>query len=110
MSGRKAASKLLDLRQNSDSVADDAVDFRTFASKSAWNLEYLFNYFLHRLSEEVKDELAARELPVDLNSLIALTIKIDGRLRECKSERRSGLGHTRAPDMMRSSPMESGSF
>jgi hypothetical protein len=74
-----------------------------FAAESAWNPESLFDSFLHGLSEEVKDELAVRELPVDLESLIALTIKI-GRLRERKSERRPGLGHTRSPDM------ESGSF
>lgn len=29
---------------------------------------------LNSVSEEVKDELAARELPTDLDSLIALTI------------------------------------
>lgn len=43
--------------------------------------------FLHGLSEEVKDELAAQELPTDLDSLIALTIRIDGRLRERRKER-----------------------
>ena len=53
VSGRKVASKLLDLRQNSGSVVDYAVDFRTLAAESAWNL------FLHRLSEEEKDELSA---------------------------------------------------
>lgn len=75
-------------------MADYAVDFRTFAAESAWNPKTLFHTFLHLLSEEVKDELVARELLVDLNSLIALTIKIDGRLRERKSKRRSGLVHS----------------
>ena len=42
-----------------------------------------------------------------LDSLIAKTIKTDG-LRECKSERRSGLGHTRAAAKARSPPRESG--
>ncbi|XP_045080421.1 uncharacterized protein LOC123492194 [Coregonus clupeaformis] len=74
LSGREAARKLL--------VADYAVDFRTFAAESAWNPESLFDTFLHGLSEVVKDELAARELPMDLDSLIALTIRIDRRLRE----------------------------
>ena len=66
--------------------------------------ESLFDTFLHGLSEVIKDELAARELPVDLNSLIALTIRIDGRLRESRSEKRSGLGHTCPSAMARSSP------
>ena len=109
VSGRKAASKLLDLCQNSHSVADYADDFCMLAAESALNPESLFDTFLHRLSEEVKDELADRELPVDLDSLIALTIKINGSLRECRSER-SRLGHTRTPAMARSSSRESGSF
>lgn len=57
----------------------------------------------------IKDELAARELPVDLDCLIALTIRIDGRLRERRSERRSGLGHNRSSAVARSSSKESGS-
>ena len=85
-------------------MADYETDFLTLAAKSAWNTESLFDSFLHGLSE---DELAARELLVDLDTLIALTIKIDGRLRERKSERRSGLGHTCAPDMAHSPPMYS---
>ena len=59
-------------------MEDYAVDFRTLAAESAWNPEALFDIFLHGISEEVKDELAARELPTDLDSLIALTIRIDG--------------------------------
>jgi hypothetical protein len=76
VSGREAASKLLDLCQNSRSAADYAVNFCTLATESAWNLESLFNTFLHGLSEVVKDELAARELPVDLDSLITLPLKL----------------------------------
>ena len=34
--------------------------------------------FLHGLLEIVKDELAARKLPTDLDSLIALPVQIDG--------------------------------
>ncbi|XP_071031219.1 VPS10 domain-containing receptor SorCS1-like [Oncorhynchus clarkii lewisi] len=44
--------------------------------------------FLHGLLEEVKDELAARELLTDLDLFIALTIRMDGRLRECRKEKR----------------------
>ena len=68
--------------QDSLSVADYAVDFCTSAAGSAWNLEALFDMFLHGISEEVKDELAARELLTDLDYLITLTIRINGRLRE----------------------------
>jgi hypothetical protein len=78
-------------------VADYAVDFHTMAAKSAWNRESLLDTFLHRFSEEVKDNLAARELPTDLNSLITLTIRIDGWLRERKRERRSDSSPNRLP-------------
>ena len=60
VSGRKVVSKLLDLHQNSFSVADYAVDFCTLASESACYLESLSDNFLHKLSEDVKDALAAR--------------------------------------------------
>ena len=79
LSGREAAHKLLQLRQDSRSVADYAMDFRMLVAESAWNLEALFVMFLHGLSEVVINELAARELAMDLDSLIALTIRIDGR-------------------------------
>jgi hypothetical protein len=52
----------------------------------------------------VKDELDARELLVDLNSLIALTIRLDGHLRERRSEKRSGLGHTHSSTVARRNP------
>lgn len=95
VSGIEAARKLLQLRQDFRSVADYAVDFCTLAAKSAWNPESLVDTFLHVLSEEIKDELAVLELCMDPDSLIALTMRIDGRLREHRREKRSVLGHTR---------------
>jgi hypothetical protein len=38
VSGRVSASNLLELRQNSRSVADYKVDFCTLAAESAWSL------------------------------------------------------------------------
>ena len=72
LSRRESACKLLWLHQDSRSVADYPVDFRTLAAESAWNPEALFHMFLHGLSEVVKHELAAREPPMDLDSLIDL--------------------------------------
>ena len=72
-------------------MADYAVDFHMLAADGTWNPEALF---LHGLSEDVK-ELAAREPPTDLDSLIALTIRIDGRLREHRREKRSDWGPNR---------------
>ena len=72
-----------------------------------WNPEPLFNTFLQGLSEEIKDKLAAQELPLELDSLIALTIRIDGDLRERRRER-SGLGNIRPSAAVCSPPKESG--
>ena len=87
LSRRVAAPKLLQLSQDSRNMADYAVYFRTLVAESAWNLEALFDAFLHGLSEVIKDELAAQELPMDLDYLIGLTIRIDGQLRERRRER-----------------------
>jgi hypothetical protein len=78
LSGREAARQLLQLCQDSCSVADYAVDFCTLAAETAWNPEELFDMFLHGLSEVIKDELLPLELPIYLDSLIALTIWING--------------------------------
>jgi hypothetical protein len=112
--GREAPRKLLKLRQDSLSVADYEVDFCTLAAECTWNLEALFDTFLHGLSEEVKDELAVRELLTDLKSLITLTSWTDGRLRERRSDKRSDLrpqsltqGSHLASDELRKSPASS---
>ena len=86
-SGREAARGLLNLRQGERRVADYSIEFRTIASDSKWNSPSLYDAFYHGLSEKIKDELAARELPSELDSLIDLTIRIDNRMRERRRER-----------------------
>ena len=75
-------------------MADYTVDFCMLAAESAGNPEALFDIFHHDISEEVKGELAARELPTDFDSLIALAIRIDGRLRERWMERKFNFTRT----------------
>jgi hypothetical protein len=50
VSGREVAQKRIELPQDSRSVADYSVDFRTLGTESAWNPESLFDTFLHGLS------------------------------------------------------------
>jgi len=64
-----------------------AINFRTFAIQSGWNSEALLSSFHQSLSESIKDELVSREEPADLEGLIALSIRIDNRLRERRRER-----------------------
>ena len=75
------------LHQEPRSVADYTVDFHTLAAESACNPESLFDTFLHGLSKDIKDNLAAWELLLALDSFIALTIRNDGRLWERRKER-----------------------
>lgn len=82
-----AAKRLLNLRQGSRSVADFSVEFRTLAADSKWNDEALRGVFVKGLNESLKDELASRDEPSDLDSLVSLAIRLDNRLRERHRER-----------------------
>ncbi|KAL0161345.1 hypothetical protein M9458_045070, partial [Cirrhinus mrigala] len=68
VSGREASKRLLTLNQGSRSTADFAID--------GWN------------DEALMDELATREPATDLESLIAMAIRLDNRLRERRVARR----------------------
>ena len=93
--GREAARALMDLRQGNRRVSAYAVEFRTLATESGWNEEALFDAFKRRLAESIRDHLTALELPNDVDSLIALVIKIDNRI-QLREEERSRL-HVNAP-------------
>ncbi|KAF7698237.1 nephrocystin-4-like, partial [Silurus meridionalis] len=82
-----ATRSLLSSSQGERSVAEYAADFRTDATDSGWDRTALYDTFFRGLSAQVKDELAARELPPGLDALIALAIQIDRRIRERRSER-----------------------
>jgi hypothetical protein len=64
------------------------------AVESSWHHEALFDEFMQGVSKEVKDEVVAWELPTDLESLIAFTFRIDGRLRERRMERKFNFART----------------
>uniref|UniRef100_A0A3B3DQ35 Retrotransposon gag domain-containing protein n=1 Tax=Oryzias melastigma TaxID=30732 RepID=A0A3B3DQ35_ORYME len=85
---RTAASELLRLKQGSRSVSDYAVEFRTFAASTRWPDEALVDVFHQGLSSVLKDELAAREIPEELEGLIDLAVRIDRRMRERGREQR----------------------
>ena len=76
--GREAAQGLLNLTQGGRTVTDYAIEFRTIAAESSWNAPSLLDAFYHGLSGRIKDELAARDLPTDLDYLVALAIHIEG--------------------------------
>ena len=85
--GREAARGLLNLTQGTRRVVDYSIDFQTIAAGSEWNASALRDAFHNGLSDVIKDELAARDPPADLDALIATSIRIDGRLQERRQER-----------------------
>lgn len=92
-----AAKRFLSLLQGLHSVAEFSVEFRTVAAESGWNTEALQGVFIKGLSEQIKDELAARDDPASLDTFISLAIRIDSCLHERRRERASHQFSTPAP-------------
>ena len=80
--GLEAGRELLRLRQGKDSVSNYSIEFQMLAMDSGSGGRALIDAFLHGLSEEVKDELLTRDLPEDLDRIIAIAIHIDARLED----------------------------
>ncbi len=62
-------------------MGDYAVKFWTLSADGKWNDTSLGAVFVQGLTEKLKDELAARDDPPDLTSLVSLAIRLDNRLR-----------------------------
>eukprot|EP00064_Thunnus_orientalis_P023788 superscaffoldBa00009371_g24048 len=85
--GPDAARACMDLCQGKRQVADYAIEFRTLSADYGWNVPSLFDTFHHGLAGAIKDQLVSLERPSDLDSFIALAVKIDNRLREREMKR-----------------------
>ena len=84
---REASRVLMQIKQGPRRVADYAIQFRTLAADSGWNTPALIDAFMNGLKDSIKDQLAPLELPTDLNSIIAMSTRVDIRLNERNSER-----------------------
>lgn len=93
---REASWSLLGLSQGPRPVTEYIIDFRTVAADSTWNDAALYDAFYQGLSECLKDELASRDLPDSLSSLMELVTQIDRRFCERLHERSWSL-RTRTP-------------
>lgn len=87
---KEAATRLLTLRQGSQSVASYAIEFMILAVESGWNKVAIQGDFVRGLSEEIKDALAARDETDSLEALMSLSVCLDNHLRE---RRREKAGH-----------------
>ncbi|XP_061629564.1 uncharacterized protein LOC133478053 [Phyllopteryx taeniolatus] len=81
---REAARSLVTLQQGKRRVSDYAIEFRILAAETHWNNRALLDAFFQGLSPAVKDHLVLLDLPPDLDTLIALALKIDRRLLDRK--------------------------
>lgn len=69
-----------DLQQGNNSVTD-SIDFHTLAPESKWNKEVQWDKFLHGLDDRIQREIFALDLPINLDGLIELAIRVDNRLQ-----------------------------
>lgn len=79
---REAARALVPISQNSHRLADYAIEFLTLAADSGWNSTALYDAFLNDLADPIKYQLAPLDLPSDLDSVIAMGIRIDSGMIE----------------------------
>lgn len=74
------------------------IEFRTLAVESGWNEESLQVFFFYQgLSEQLKDELISYPESRDLDSLVALAIRVDNRVRERRREKQWGTSNPQHP-------------
>lgn len=69
---REKARELSGLKRGNRSICDYATHFRTLAAESGWNSTVLYDVFPKGLSTSIQDMLIPLDLPLDLDSLIAL--------------------------------------
>lgn len=85
-----AEAALHSLQQCCQTAENYVSECRCWSSDTNWNDVALHYQFRMGLSEPPKDELAWFGVPLSLDALINLSIQIDRRLRERKSERTTG--------------------
>lgn len=77
----EAAKRLFSIKQRTRPVAKHTIDFRITSKKTRWSKQALIGTFINSFSEQIKDELAMRDEPPNLDDFISLSICIDGRFR-----------------------------
>ncbi len=80
--GREAARMLANLRQGEQSVSDYSIQFRTLAAECEWNEKAQWDMFLHGLADRIHQEIDVVELPLGLDELVDLALRVDARLQQ----------------------------
>ena len=88
VSGPAATRQLFRIHQGQRSISDYAIDFRILAASAGWGEQELHGAYYNGLSERLLDELSTCELPVSLEGLIDLTLRINAMLADRRASRR----------------------
>ena len=88
-----ASNKIRRLFQGRRPAAHYAADFRSLAVDLDWNDASLMDQYRHGLNDSVKDMLIHYPIPASLDSLIALSVQLDNRIYERRSEKYQGWDH-----------------
>ena len=94
--GPAATRQLFRIRQGQRPVSDYAIEFRTLAASAGWGERELHGAYYNGLSDRLLDKLSTCDLPVSLEGLVELTLRIDARLADRRASR-----HPRDPDRSR---------
>lgn len=95
---KNLSKALWHIKQGSRSVTDYAIEFRTISSQVDWSQTGLITAFMEGLSDSLQDEVAGRDLPEDLEGLIAYLSQVDDRIRLRRNRReRSHVPVARPP-------------
>ncbi|KAA0709163.1 Protein LDOC1 [Triplophysa tibetana] len=87
--GDEAAALLSRTTQGRSSITDYAIRFKTLAAACEWNAGALRARFMDGLNHPIADEIAALDPPRDLEDLISLCLRIEGRINARRRRRTS---------------------
>lgn len=88
--GDEAVAQLSWLTQGRASLTEDSIRFQTLAAVCSWNDAALRARFLEGLHHSISEEIAALDLPSELEELTSLCLRVESRL---KRESASALNH-----------------
>ena len=78
--GREAGERLFHLRQETRSAQEFALEFRTLAAGSGWNERAQIDHYRCSLREDVRRELACRDVSLSFDQLADMSIRLDNLL------------------------------
>ena len=86
----RSAAIAIQRLHHGNSIQDYTTQFYALTRRLGWDDDALTAIYYKGLKDEVKDELARKDLPETMEKLVEKATRIDNRIRERKRERRQG--------------------